>query len=312
MNFTQLQNTINQFGLTPVLQVKLFKSFIVIALFFIFKSIVLKIINKKLKQQDAIYRWQKITSYSFSLFSFIIVGSIWYSGVQSIATFFGLIGAGLAVAFKDYLSNIAGWLYIFWKEPFKVGHRIQIGAHVGDIVDIGPVQLSLLEIGSFANSEQPTGRINFLPNAKVFTEVISNYDLSFPYIWHEIEVVVTFESDWKRAKSIIEDRIKNNSLVYDEHSLGRFRRQSKNFLLPDMILDPKMFTSVADHGVRLSARFVCEPRNRRTIEEKVWEGILERFSNEDSIDFAYPTQRFYNNMTEGKESFNAKEKNSKR
>jgi hypothetical protein len=45
---------------------------------------------------------------------------------------------------------------------------------------------------------------------------------------------------------------------------------------------------------------MCNPRNRRSIEEKIWEDILTKFAECDDIDFAYPTQRFYNNLTEGK------------
>ena len=47
-------------------------------------------------------------------------------------------------------------------------------------------------------------------------------------------------------------------------------------------------------------RYMCNPRERRLIEEKIWEDILKKFAECDDIDFAYPTQRFYNNLTEGK------------
>jgi small-conductance mechanosensitive channel len=104
----------------------------------------------------------------------------------------------------------------------------------------------------------------------------------------------------KKAKEIIEERVRENSLTFNEADLKKFRRQSKNFLLPIMSIDPEVFTSAADHGVRLAARFICEPRKRRVIEKRVWEEILTEFSGRTDIDFAYPTQRFYNNLSEGK------------
>lgn len=300
MSFTDFQNRLIHIGISEPTQINILKSIIALGILIAIRSAIVKIVHKKIADQKIIYRWQKITSYGFYASLFLLVGGIWSKGLQSLATFFGLLSAGLAVALKDYLSNLAGWLYIFWKEPFKIGHRIQIDTLVGDVIDIGFIQTSLLEVGNFSNSEQPTGRIVFLPNSRIFTNSLANYDLSFPYIWHEIDIVVTFESDWVKAKKIIEDRISSNSLVYDEHSLQRFKNQSKRFLLPDMTIDPIIFTGVVDHGVKLSARFVCEPRNRRTIEQKVWEGVLEAFSKEEHIDFAYPTQRFYDNSKEGK------------
>ena len=65
-------------------------------------------------------------------------------------------------------------------------------------------------------------------------------------------------------------------------------------------LTPIVYTSVRDSGVLLTMRYLCEPRRRRGSEELIWEEILEEFGRCDDIDFAYPTQRFFDNMKEGK------------
>jgi hypothetical protein len=57
---------------------------------------------------------------------------------------------------------------------------------------------------------------------------------------------------------------------------------------------------VKDSGVMLTIRYLCDPRKRRGSEQEIWENILDAFAAHDTIDFAYPTQRFYTNMTEGK------------
>ncbi|PLX18447.1 MAG: mechanosensitive ion channel protein MscS, partial [Marinilabiliales bacterium] len=50
----------------------------------------------------------------------------------------------------------------------------------------------------------------------------------------------------------------------------------------------------------LTIRYVCEPRKKRSSEQTIWEKILIEFAKCSDIDFAYPTQRFYNNLAEGK------------
>ena len=50
----------------------------------------------------------------------------------------------------------------------------------------------------------------------------------------------------------------------------------------------------------LTIRYLCEPRRRRGTEQEIWEDILDAFAKHDDIDFAYPTQRFYDNSAEGK------------
>ena len=69
------------------------------------------------------------------------------------------------------------------------------------------------------------------------------------------------------------------------------------------ILTPAVYTTVKDCGVMLTIRYLCEPRARRSSEEKIWESILHEFNQCTDIDFAYPTQRFYNNLAEGKPGF---------
>ena len=65
-------------------------------------------------------------------------------------------------------------------------------------------------------------------------------------------------------------------------------------------LTPVVYTTVKDSGVMLTIRYLTDPRKRRGSEQELWENILDAFATHDDIDFAYPTQRFYANMTEGK------------
>ena len=78
------------------------------------------------------------------------------------------------------------------------------------------------------------------------------------------------------------------------------REASKKYLIQYDKLTPIVYLTVRDSGVLLTLRFLCDPRKRRGTEESIWEDILLEFANCDDIDFAYPTQRFYNNQLEGK------------
>src|SRR5436309_2546056 len=122
----------------------------------------------------------------------------------AIATFLGLFTAGLAIALKDIVANLAGWAYIVWRRPFDVGDRVQIGPHAGDVIDLHLFQFTLNEIGNWVKADQSTGRIIHIPNGKVLSEPLANYDKGFRYIWNEIPVVISFESDWKQAKRLLE------------------------------------------------------------------------------------------------------------
>lgn len=222
------------------------------------------------------------------------MSNVWLELFGSMGTFLGLLSAGVAIALKDPLVNMVSWAFILIRQPFKVGDRIQVGKIAGDVIDIRLFQFSLMEIGNWVDAEQSTGRIVHIPNGMVFTEPQANYTAGFQYIWNEIPVLVTFESDWKKAKSILTDVVNHHGDVLSDEAEKQIKEAAKQFLIFYSKLTPIVYTSVKDSGVMLTLRYMCDPRKRRIIEEEIWEDILTRFSKYDDIDLAYPTQRFYN------------------
>lgn len=280
--------------------IKIFKSLIIITVFWLIKMLINKVIQKNITDVKSRYHWRKIINAIIVILVIILVGRLWYQGFESIATFLGLLTAGIAIALKDVLANIAGWIYIISRNPFEVGDRIQIGDHAGDVIDQSLFEFSLLEIGNWVEADQSTGRIIHIPNGKIFTLDLANYDKGFKYIWNEIRVVITFESDWQKAKKILL-KIANKKTENITAPVERqIKRAARKFLIYYKHLTPIVYTDVKDHGVQLTIRHLCETRKRRGYTEAIWENILKEFAKHKDIDFAYPTTRYYNNLNEGK------------
>ena len=227
-------------------------------------------------------------------------GRIWFTGFQDIGTFLGLVSAGLAIALKDLVASVAGWMYLLWRRPFEVGDRIQIGEHAGDVIDIRLFRFTLIEIGNWVDADQSTGRVILVPNSRILIEVIANYSKGFQYIWNEIPVLVTFESNWPKAKAILQKIVDDHSAHLSESAMQSVRKAAQRAMIIYSTLTPKVWTSVGDSGVFLTIRYLCDPRKRRGSAEAIWEDILTEFGKCDDIDFAYPTVRRYMNLEEGK------------
>ncbi|MFQ6611439.1 MAG: mechanosensitive ion channel family protein, partial [Fidelibacterota bacterium] len=275
-------------------------SIAIVLLLVLLRTIGLRIIWKRTEDNQLRYRWQKTITYISVILGIFIVVRVWFAGIQPLATFLGLITAGLAIALKDLVTGLAGWLFILWRRPFEIGHRIQIGNFRGDVIDIRIFKFSLMEIGNWVDADQSTGRIIHVPNGHIFTEVLANYSQGFRFIWHEIPVLLTFESNWEKGKEILIEIANKHAHHLSLAAEKRVKEASKRFLLNQSIFTPSVFTTVKDSGVLLTIRYLIEPRNRRKSEQSIWEEILKQFSQYSDIDFAYPTQRFYNNLTERK------------
>jgi small-conductance mechanosensitive channel len=289
-------------GLSVDVQHQLLDSLAAIAILWLLRRLVLSIVWRRVADVRIRYRWQKSATYVAVPLGFLIVGRIWFAGLGSIATFLGLVSAGIAIALKDILVNLAGWAFILWRRPFEMGDRIEIGEHAGDVIDIRIFQFSLLEIGNWVDADQSTGRVIHIPNGKVLTEVTANFSKGFRYIWNEIPVLVTFESDWQKAKDILLHIAQERAAHLTEAAERQIRESSRRFMIFYQTLTPTVYTSVMDSGVLLTIRYLCAPRERRGTAQAIWEDILHAFAERQEIDFAYPTQRFYDNRTEGKGS----------
>lgn len=256
--------------------------------------------RKKTSDTAIIYRIRKITAYIYTLITIILIARIWLEGIHSLATFIGLISAGLTVAMHDTIANLAGWIYILWRRPFKVGDRIQIGNFKGDVIDTRLLEFSIIEIGNWINGEQSTGRIVHIPNNMILREPLANYNIGFEYIWNEIPVVITFESNWRKAKKILESIAEEIAKPLITEAEEQIREAAMKYMIHFKHLTPIVYTAVKDNGIQLTLRYIVKPRNRRNSEHIIWEKILVEFEKSDDIDFAYPTTRVYRASEEGK------------
>jgi small-conductance mechanosensitive channel len=279
-----------------LVELRLLETVLLIALIIVLRSLAVRVIRRNVQDPLARYTWSKAATYVAALVGIFVVGRIWFVGFRSIATFLGLVAAGLVITLKEPVLNMAGWVFLLWRRPFVVGDRIQIGQHAGDVIDRRLFQFSILEVGNWVQADQSTGRIIHVPNGRLFTEPLANYTKAFPYLWNEVPVVVTFESNWREAKRLLLEIGHGHRL--DAETERQLLSQSGEYLIFYSTVAPAVYTRGGDYGVVLTLRYMCGARQRRGTEQSIWEAVLDAFGQRDDIDFAYPTQRFFDRGSE--------------
>ena len=296
----------NNLGLSVGVQGQIAVSCIIVLVLLVARRLVLGVVWGQTHDAKLRYRWQKATTYLVSLLGVLLLGRVWFGGFHEAGNFLGLFAAGIAIALKDILVNIAGWLFMIWRRPFLVGDRIQIGTMAGDVIDVRLFHFTLNEIGNWVDADQSTGRVIHIPNGRVLTDVIANYSEGFEYIWNEIPVLVTMESDWERAKQILLEIVQRDSAEIVKAAEESVRHSTKKFMILYTTLTPTVYTKVGEDGVVLTMRYLCEPRKRRVTEQTIWEDVLRAFEKEPNIDLGYITRRGFNNTYEGKPALRPK------
>jgi small-conductance mechanosensitive channel len=287
-------------GISTSIQYNILSTIVIILILWIIRTIFVWIVFKRSKDISARYWAQKASRYIALVMAFLFIGWVWFKDFKHYATILGIASAGLAIALRDPIANLAGWFFIIGRKPFILGDRIQVKENIGDVVDIGLFRFSIIEINNWAKGDETTGRIIHLPNSLVMTSPVSNYSTGFEFIWDELPVRVTFESDWEKAKGILKKIATKHAEKLSADAKRKIRRAAKDYMINTPTLEPMVRTQVDDSGVLLILRFLVSPYDRRYTQELIWEDILREFKKCNDVDFAYPTERRYNYSTEGK------------
>lgn len=172
------------------------------------------------------------------------------------------------------------------------------------MIDIKLFEFAIMETNGWVDADQSTGRIVYVPNSVVFSEATFNYSTGIPFIWNEIPIHITHESDWEKAKEILEGIGMRHGESISEKAEKSIKEASKKFMLFNARLDPTVYTSInVANSITLTIRYLCSYRQRRDSAEEIYEDVLRAFSKHDDIEFAYPTQRVFDRYHEKNDKF---------
>jgi small-conductance mechanosensitive channel len=221
----------------------------------------------------------------------LVVGALVFIGLWSKVfahkgTFFGLLGAGLAVALREPLLSVAGRIAIFAGHIYTAGDRIEINKLSGDVIDIGFFYTRMMEIGNWISGDQYSGRIIQFANAQVFGTPVFNYTRNFAYIWDEIKFPITYDSNIKAATQIMESAGADYTRDFLKAAETQLQKMQHYFMVPRLDFEPHVFMKVTDNWVELVLRYLVEPKKRRQASTFLFQEIFRQIHNSTDISIA--------------------------
>jgi small-conductance mechanosensitive channel len=244
-----------------------------------------RVMARRADDAQSRYYARKFVRYVVAALTLVVLAVLWRAFAGRAGVVLGLAAAGLAFAMQEVIGAVAGWFNILSGRIFRVGDRIQMGGVRGDVIDITPLRTKVMEIGSgtddtsWVQGRQFTGRVVAISNKATFTEPVYNYSAAFDYLWEELTVPVAFDADWDLASAILEEEaVRMSASVGAETAITRMRRR---YPVPATELEPRVFATLTDDYLRLSARFVVPVRTARTVKDELARRVLSRFAAAD-------------------------------
>jgi small-conductance mechanosensitive channel len=225
--------------------------------------------------------------------------SIWFDNPANLATGVGLGSAGLAFALQKVITSLAGYLVILRGKTFNVGDRISMGGVRGDVIALGFIQTTIMEMGQppsvqsaepavWVSGRQFTGRVVTVTNSKIFDEPVYNYSRDFPVIWEEMRIPVTYTCDRGRAESILLAAARDHTQAITEQGSVALANMMRRFTMPEADTEPRVFYHITDNWLELGLRFLSPAHGARALKDAMSRDILKAF-DEHGIGIASAT-----------------------
>lgn len=246
------------------------------ALIYILKKQLIKINNNRLQ-----YKTLNFIKLIISIIQILIIYLIWENNIKNAMTLISFVSAAITLSLKDYILNLFAGFYIKLYKPFKLEDRIEIKGQKGDVINLGSLFFELLEI-SDNYGHQSTGVVSIIPNSIIFTETVKNMNKGFKYIWDEIKVQISLDSDVILAKKTLYKIINNIDVI--KNIPTKMKNELKNNTSYRMYYnkyEPMIYTEVKDKHIELNIRFLINPKKARLVESYIWNEILKEYKNEN-------------------------------
>ncbi len=243
--------------------------------------VVARLLRRAVSQQIADsrnrYRVRKLISFIGYTIVALIVVTVYSDRLGGLTVAFGVAGAGIAFALQEVVASVAGWLAISFGDFYKPGDRVSLGGITGDVIDIGTLRTTLMELGQWVDGDLYNGRIVRVANSFVFKDPVFNYSADFPFLWDEIRVPVRLDADLALARALIERASNDVVGEYTRGAVERWSHMVKKYLIEDARLEP-MVTLVADENwATFTVRYVVDCKRRRVTKDQLFTRVLALF-----------------------------------
>ncbi len=274
-----------------------FKIGIIIFVLFVFTVIVKVAMKKYVEDDDKHYTGNKLINFFFIVLTVFIILFSYIDNASYLVTFLGFASAGIAIALKDWFMSIFGWMSIMLSGSINPGDRIKVTRDgvevVGDVLDITLLKIAIREdttLTSYSKNRR-TGRVFFIPNNYVFTDMIANYTFDgLRTVWDVVDINITFDSNHKKAVSLAKDVANTHAKAYTELARKRLQNMRKKYVLRNSNPDPRVFAFAEVYGITISTWFHTNSHATLGLRSTIGMEILEAFKAHDDINIAYPTQ----------------------
>jgi len=253
-------------------------------------SFLKRVATRRIDRPESVHMVKRLISMGAYILAFLLLTSVFGDKLGGLSVAFGVAGAGIAFALQEVIVSVAGWVALSLGNFYKLGDRIKLGGIKGDVIDIGVLRTTLMELGDWVQGDLYNGRIVRVANSFVFKEPVFNYSGDFPFLWDEVTVPIKYGSDWELADSLLRASCEEVVGEYSEGAKKTWKEMVKNYHIENAMIDPFITMVANDNWIEFTVRYVTDFKKRRATKDKLFRSILKKIdANAERVGLASAT-----------------------
>jgi small-conductance mechanosensitive channel len=260
---------------------------IVLALIYGFAEVWRRAIFRYVHEPRRRYQFLLLRKIALWFAIIIVVAFAFASQIGSVATFAGLITAGVAVALQNVILSVAGYFFLIGRFGIRVGDRVQVAGVTGEVVDVGLVRLHLMELAR--GGETPTGRVVAFSNSIVFQPTAGLFKQipGTSFVWHEITLVLAPQSDYHAVEKRLMEVVETTFKEY-QGEMERQRAHMERVLSSGSVasLKPTGRLRFTGTGLEVSIKFPVSLQNAAEIDDRMTRELLQAINRDPKLQLA--------------------------
>ncbi len=260
---------------------KVLKIAFVVFIILFFTGVLKRIIPKYVKNTNSRYRTRKFINFLGFTLVIIAILIVFSNQLTGLAVFLGVAGAGIAFALQEVIASVAGFIVIHFSNFYNVGDRVSVGGIKGDVIDIGILRTSLMEIGDWVHGDLYNGRMTRVANSFIFKEPVFNYSGDFPFLWDEVKIPIKTNSDFDYARKEFFKIINDIQGEYAEQAKAHWDKMTEKLMIEEARVAPMVSMSFDENWITFVLRYVVDYKARRSTKDEIYTQVLSCINQSD-------------------------------
>ena len=190
------------------------------------------------------------------------------SEVGSLATYAGLITAGLAVALQNVILAVVAYFFLIGRYGVRVGDRITLAGVTGRVVEIGLVRIYLLELTG--PQLRSTGRMVVLSNAVLFQPTALFKQMpGGDFYWHMITLTLSPTTDVAEAEKRLSEAAESVYAKYRPAIEQQHAALQRFIDFQTAMPQPEVYARLNTKGLVITVRYPVEPAQAAATDQKM-------------------------------------------